>query len=94
MSNVVFDEERVLRLNNIEVKKKIPTLPRFVISLHLAKNELQANIVLIVVTLICLGTALFLIIAPHQQNTMITLPDGTKITPAEYFQGVRDKIYQ
>ena len=71
MDNVQFDEEKV---NNQFFRKNKTNngLIGLVIKAGLAKNEVQANIVLIIVALLCIAGTVFVIIQNVSSNKTTT----------------------
>ena len=78
MDNVQFDEEKV----NNQFFRKGQTyrgLIGLVIKAKLAKNEVQANLVLIIISIICLAGTVFVIVQNISTKKAVTPIAGQKV---------------
>lgn len=83
MSEKIFFEEGSGN-NQSQYIPQNSNITNFVIKIGLAQNEKQANVILIVLLLIMLGTSIWLVMGRNIKNNYVVGDDGKKYSFEEY----------
>lgn len=97
MSQIEFETDKKdleMRPERILDDQKKPSLNSFLVNHDWAKDEKQANIILLSIVGIFLLSSFFIFWKQNRSSDIVTFPDGTKVTSSEYIKGLKSGLYK
>ena len=98
MSEVTFDEDQLGGMPRGTTspfrQEKYSKLVSFLISKEIVKNEQQAKVALLIFSILLFCASVWITSTGKHPAKDMRLPDGTRISPEKYIEGVKAGIYE